>query len=105
MQLKGRALKVVQRIMDALKCKLKGICTEDDPSKNAELRVPGDFKHTTYPGKAALQFFHIATAGGAGGGDISGVQLAASCKYAVGVCDDGDKAGAAADGAGEGDMR
>ena len=28
-----------------------------------------------------------------GGGDIRGVQLAECCKHAVGVCDDGDKAG------------
>ncbi len=28
-------------------------------------------------------------AGGAGGGDIRGVQLAECCKHAVGVCDDG----------------
>ena len=58
-----------------------------------------DFKRTTYPGKEALQNFHIATAGVAGGGDIRGVQLAECCKHAVGVCDDGDKAGAADDGA------
>jgi hypothetical protein len=35
----------------------------------------------------------------AGGGDIRGVQLAGHCKHAVGVCDDGDKAGGADDGA------
>ena len=38
-------------------------------------------------------------AGAAGGGDIRGVQLAGHCKYAVGVCDDGDKAGGQHDGA------
>jgi hypothetical protein len=32
-----------------------------------------------------------------GGGDIRGVQLAGCCKHAVGVCDDGDKAGGADD--------
>ena len=44
-----------------------------------------------------------------GGGDIRGVQLAECCKHAVGVCDDGDKAGEADDGAAgaavEGDIR
>ncbi len=34
-----------------------------------------------------------------GGGDIRGVQLAECCKHAVGVCDDGVKAGGADDGA------
>ena len=38
-----------------------------------------------------------------------GVQLAGGCKHAVGVCDDGDKAGGADDGAagaaGGGDIR
>ena len=33
-----------------------------------------------------------------GGGDIRGVQLAGCCKHAVGVRDDGDKAGGADDG-------
>ena len=33
------------------------------------------------------------TAGAAGGVDIRGVHLAGCCKHAVGVCDDGDKAG------------
>jgi hypothetical protein len=32
-------------------------------------------------------------AGGAGGGDIRGVRLVGGCEHAVGVCDDGDKAG------------
>ena len=36
---------------------------------------------------------------GAGGGDIRGVQLARSCKHAVGVCDNGEEAGGAVDGA------
>jgi hypothetical protein len=38
-------------------------------------------------------------AGETGGGDMRGVQLAECCKHAVGVCDDGDKAGGASDGA------
>jgi hypothetical protein len=48
-------------------------------------------------------------AGAAGRGDIRGVQLAGCGKHAVGVCDDGDKARGADDGAagtaGGGDMR
>jgi hypothetical protein len=46
--------------------------------------------------------------GWAGGGDIRGVQLAAHCKHAVGVCDTGEKTGGADDradgGAGGGDI-
>ncbi len=38
-------------------------------------------------------------AGGAGAGDIRAVQRAGCCKHAVGVCDNGAEAGAAAYGA------
>jgi hypothetical protein len=37
--------------------------------------------------------------GAVGGGDIRGVQLEGDCKYGAGVCDDGDKAEGADDGA------
>ncbi len=36
--------------------------------------------------------------GETGGGDMRGVQLAECCKHTVGICDDGDKTGAASDG-------
>jgi hypothetical protein len=49
----------------------------------------------TKPGAEAVD----GAAGAAGGGDIRGVQLVGYCKHAVGVCDDGGKAGGAADGA------
>ena len=39
----------------------------------------------------------LARAGAESGGDTRGVQLAGACKHAVGVCDDGDKAGGADD--------
>jgi hypothetical protein len=43
-------------------------------------------------------------AGGASGGNISAVQLAGGYKHEVGVCNNGDKAGEADDGATEGDQ-
>jgi hypothetical protein len=46
-----------------------------------------------------MQDLAFARAGAAGGGDIRGVQLAECCKHAVGVRDDGHKAGEADDGA------
>jgi hypothetical protein len=57
-----------------------------------------------------IHFAHdVHSAGAAGGGDFRRVQLAGHCKHAVGVCDDGDKAGGADDGAagaaGGGDIR
>ncbi len=49
--------------------------------------------HSQKSSQKAIQDLHFDRAGAAGGGDIRKVQLAGHCKHAVGVYDDGDKAG------------
>jgi hypothetical protein len=73
-------------------------------AQHARFWSPRNCQHSTHYGEAEVQSDRPSSvgaeaAGGAGGDDIRGVQLAGYCKHAVGVCDDGDKAGGADDGA------
>ena len=70
------------------RCVQHALDTLEKAAYRYEIRVmeafqpPRNCQHSAYHGQEATQYLPFARAGAAGGGDIRGVQLAATCKNA-----------------------